>query len=512
MSLKQKLKPTNNGKFNPLIMLLYGLIIGAAGYIIVVSRAAPAAPTIYLSPASQTMAVNTTFTVDVRENSGTTAVNAVQANITYSPALVDFVSIDTTNSAFTTAAQATGGSGQVTIARGVIGSITGDQLVGTITFKTKTTDGTAAMAFATGTALVNASTNLDILGSLSATAGGSFKIDATSPTVSLTAPASGAVLSGGSTNTISATASDNSSVSKVDILIDGVVKATLTTSPYSYSWNTSGLALGAHTIQARATDPYGNVASTTAIPVTLADQTPPTVSITAPTNNSTATGTVSITTAAADNSGGTGLSKVEFYVDSALKATDTTSPYTFSWDSKTVTDGSHIITAKAYDNATPANSTTSSAVTVNVDNADHIPPSTPGSFKSTSQSLTSISLSWTASTDNIGVTGYRLQRNGVTIATTSSLSYTDSGLPSGTSYTYSIVALDASSNASVAASVNVSTWNIKPGDINGDNKVDIVDLSTLLTNWGTTNAASDLNHNGVVDIVDLSILLTNYGT
>jgi hypothetical protein len=53
----------------------------------------------------------------------------------------------------------------------------------------------------------------------------------------------------------------------------------------------------------------------------------------------------------------------------------------------------------------------------------------------------------------------------------------------------------------------------KVGDINGDGRVDISDLSILLTNWGsTTNTASDLNNNGVVDVFDLSILLSNYGT
>jgi hypothetical protein len=51
------------------------------------------------------------------------------------------------------------------------------------------------------------------------------------------------------------------------------------------------------------------------------------------------------------------------------------------------------------------------------------------------------------------------------------------------------------------------------GDLNGDCRVNINDLSILLSNWGsTTNAVSDLNHNGVVDVFDLSILLSNYGS
>jgi hypothetical protein len=44
-----------------------------------------------------------------------------------------------------------------------------------------------------------------------------------------------------------------------------------------------------------------------------------------------------------------------------------------------------------------------------------------------------------------------------------------------------------------------------PGDINGDEKVDAIDLSLMLTNWGSTYLAADQNNDGVVDIGDLSV-------
>jgi len=50
-----------------------------------------------------------------------------------------------------------------------------------------------------------------------------------------------------------------------------------------------------------------------------------------------------------------------------------------------------------------------------------------------------------------------------------------------------------------------------PGDINNDNKVDVTDLSILLSNWGLSNPDVDLNDDGVINIFDLSILLSNYG-
>ncbi len=51
----------------------------------------------------------------------------------------------------------------------------------------------------------------------------------------------------------------------------------------------------------------------------------------------------------------------------------------------------------------------------------------------------------------------------------------------------------------------------KTGDINGDGKVTITDMSILLSAWGTNNTAADLNKNGKVDITDLSLLLSNFG-
>ena len=52
----------------------------------------------------------------------------------------------------------------------------------------------------------------------------------------------------------------------------------------------------------------------------------------------------------------------------------------------------------------------------------------------------------------------------------------------------------------------------KVGDINGDSSINILDLSVLLTKWGTSDTMADLDKSGKVDIIDLSILLTKWGT
>ncbi|MBN1329866.1 MAG: caspase family protein [Candidatus Heimdallarchaeota archaeon] len=91
--------------------------------------------------------------------------------------------------------------------------------------------------------------------------------DTTAPTVSITSPASGATVSG--TTTISASASDNVGVTKVEFYIDGSLKGTDTTSPYSYSWVTTGYSDGSHTIYAKAYDAAGNVGTTATRTVTV---------------------------------------------------------------------------------------------------------------------------------------------------------------------------------------------------------------------------------------------------
>jgi chitodextrinase len=495
-------------------LVAFGIVFAAiGGYVLLRGSfaAPPPAPTIYLTPSTKTLAVNTTFSVQVRENSGPAAVNAVEADFSYPANLLDFVSIDTTGTAFTTIAPSSGGAGQVKIAQGEIGSVSGDQLVATVTFKTKTTGGTAAMAFTSGTELVDANSNADILGSLSATGGASYLIDTVAPTVNITSPTNGASIAGGSTATIAATATDNDAVSSVDMYIDGTKVATLTGAPYTYSWNTAGVSLGNHTIQVKAADPSGNLGSSTLETVTVADQTPPTAAITSPANNALIKGVVTVSANAADNSGGSGVAKVELYVDGVLKTTDTTAPYSFSWDTSTATNAAHRLTVIAYDKASPANTVTSSAVNVTVDNS---PPTTPVNFHMTGNTLTSITLGWSASTDNIGVSGYRITRNGATIATTSgsTLSYNDTGLTASTSYNYTIVALDALGNVSPAGTLTAATVTAKIGDLNGDNQVNITDLSIFLSNWNTSSATADLNHDGTVNIIDLSILLSNWGS
>lgn len=105
------------------------------------------------------------------------------------------------------------------------------------------------------------------------------------------------------------------------------------------------------------------------------DTTAPSVSVTAPANNATVSGTISINANASDN---VGVTKVEFSVDSTALFTDTASPYSTTLDTKTITDGTHAIKAVAFD---AFGNNTLTAITVTVDNTKPslsiAPPITP---------------------------------------------------------------------------------------------------------------------------------------
>jgi hypothetical protein len=208
--------------------------------------------------------------------------------------------------------------------------------------------------------------------------GGTPPPDTTAPTVSMTAPANGATVSG--TVALTATAADNVGVVGVQFFVNGAaIGAEDTTAPYSVNWDTTAVSNGSgYNITARARDAAGNQTTSTAVAVTVSnaappppDTTPPTVSLTAPTNGATVSGTVTLTANAADNVGVVG---VQFFVNgTAVGAEDTSSPYSISWNSATVANGSgYTITARARDAAT--NQTTSTVVTVNVSNSAPPPP------------------------------------------------------------------------------------------------------------------------------------------
>ena len=85
-------------------------------------------------------------------------------------------------------------------------------------------------------------------------------------------------------------------------------------------------------------------------------------------------------------------------------------------------------------------------------------PSTPIGLTAAVAGSSGANLSWSASTDNVGVTGYIVRRNGIQVATPATTSFADTGLSAATTYTYTVAARDAAGNTSPnSTSVNVTT-------------------------------------------------------
>ncbi|MBZ4417625.1 PHB depolymerase family esterase [Myxococcus sp. RHSTA-1-4] len=93
--------------------------------------------------------------------------------------------------------------------------------------------------------------------------------DTTPPTVNVTAPANGATVSG--TATVTASASDDVGVARVEFLVDGSVVSTDTAAPYEFAWNSTTVSNGSHTLGARAYDAAGNKATDSDTTVTVSN-------------------------------------------------------------------------------------------------------------------------------------------------------------------------------------------------------------------------------------------------
>jgi chitodextrinase len=178
------------------------------------------------------------------------------------------------------------------------------------------------------------------------------------------------------------------------------------------------------------------------------DTTHPSVSIVTPLNNNVVSGTLTVSATATDNVGVVG---VQFELDGVnLGTEDKVAPYSISWNTTQTTNGTHLLNAVARD---AAGNTASTGVTVSVNNfSDTQAPAVPTKLTASPVSSSQINLGWASSTDNIGVTGYKVYRGGVQIATTATTSYSNTGLAASTTYSYSVSAFDAAGNVSAQTS------------------------------------------------------------
>ena len=197
---------------------------------------------------------------------------------------------------------------------------------------------------------------------------GSAPGDTTAPTIGLSS-SSLSVTAAGSI-TLTAAASDNVGVTKVEFYEGGSLLGTKTAAPYTQAVSFTNANNGTHNYTAKAFDAANNSASSTpavAVVVNIgqpADTTPPTVSLSSSSLNVTAAGSITLTATASDN---VGVTKVEFYDGATLLGSKTAAPYTQSVALTNADNGTHAYTAKAYDAAGNTRaSTPATSVVVNI--------------------------------------------------------------------------------------------------------------------------------------------------
>jgi chitodextrinase len=233
---------------------------------------------------------------------------------------------------------------------------------------------------------------------------------------------------------------DNIGVTGYKVYRNGMQAGTSATTSYT----DTGLSAGTtYSYRVSAYDAAGNESAQSSPPavVTPVDTTPPSV----PTNvQATAQSSTSIQitwTASTDDVGVTGYrvfrngSEVGTTAGTSYADTGLESGVTYSYG------------VSAYDAA--GNESAQSSPPAVAATPDDVPPSVPGNVQAVEQSPTSIQVTWTASTDNVGVTGYRVFRDGLEIDTSTTTSYTDTGLDFETTYSYTVSAYDAAGNESL---------------------------------------------------------------
>ncbi|MGC2462498.1 MAG: fibronectin type III domain-containing protein [Steroidobacteraceae bacterium] len=234
-----------------------------------------------------------------------------------------------------------------------------------------------------------------------------------------------------------------------------------------------------------ATTPLVSALSSALAVTTLADTQAPTVPTGLAASNVSTTSVTLTWNASTDlpNPGGTGIGGYIVYRNGTQIAIDPDTSYT---DAALAPLASYSYTVAAFDNASPANVSAPSTPLVVMTVADTQPPTAPTGLTASPASSSQINLGWVASTDDVGVTGYLIQRcHGASctsfaqIGTSTTTTYSDTGLAASTSYSYRVQATDAAGNLS-AFSNTASTTTLAGGG----------PITSIQQNYATPHTAS----------------------
>ncbi|MFI1523418.1 fibronectin type III domain-containing protein [Kitasatospora cineracea] len=234
--------------------------------------------------------------------------------------------------------------------------------------------------------------------------------------------------------------------------------------------------------------------------------TPDTQAPTAPGNltaTSTAATQVSLSWGAStDNVGVTGY---DVYKNGTLATTVTGTTATVTGLSAGT---AYTFTVKAHDAAGNASAASNSLAVTTPSGSDQQAPTAPGNLTATSTAATQVSLSWGASSDNVGVTAYDVYKNGALATTVTGTTATVTGLTASTAYTFTVKARDAAGNTSAASnSLAVTT----PSDGGGTPGTFKQAAPYLYNGWGNPPAASTVMNATGIKWFTLAFVLAQNG-
>ena len=266
---------------------------------------------------------------------------------------------------------------------------------------------------------------------------------------------------------------DNMGVSGYKMYRNSAHLATLSSGAVSYSDTSvySGMTYSYYIIAYDAAGNYSSPSPTISVAVSY-DTTPPTAPLNLIASNPSPSQIQLSWGASTDN---VGVSQYAIYRNSSYLVSVSLGACCNYTDSSVTSGGTYTYYVTAYDArgniSSPSNTVTITASSSNNTDTtnDTTAPSWPSghTYGSIILSSTSIRVNWSSATDNVGIMGYKIYRNGTQITTTTLLEYTDSGLAPATAYSYSVSAYDAAGNVSTMQ-INVSsvtTWSDTSNDM-----------------------------------------------
>ena len=247
-------------------------------------------------------------------------------------------------------------------------------------------------------------------------------------------------------------ATDDVAVSGYHVYRDGTLLATVTGTSYS---DRTVSAATTYSYKVRAFDAAGNASGLSAAATVTTPLPPDTTAPSAPAGLTATPATADRVdlgwTAASDDYGVAGY---EVFRDGTLIGTATGTSYA---DHTVAASTTYSYQVRAFDAAGNVSALSDAAVAI-TPWADTTPPSVPADLVASAMSFERVDLTWSPATDDVGVIGYRLYRDGQLLVTATDTSYTDRGVAGSTTYSYAVQALDAAGNVSgLSAAAAVAT-------------------------------------------------------